>query len=114
VHADSETPPPSPSQKRPQKGRHHQRGAESLSDVAGAIIQLSQSFGNPGPSTPEHWNKAIALLEDDGDFSDNKEVKVMGLFAGNMAVADTFLGIHKQKLCTSFIRSQFRDQDSEF
>ena len=82
VCADSETLPPSPSQKHPQKGCRHQRGAESLSDVAEAIIQPSQSFGNPGPSTPECRNKAIALLEDDGDFSNNEEVKVMGLFAG--------------------------------
>ena len=61
--------------------------------MAGAIIQLSKSFSNTGSSTPERHNKAIALLEDDGDFSDEEEVEVMGLFAVNMAVADTFLGI---------------------
>ena len=82
-----------------------------LSDMAGAIIALSKSFGSGGSSTPEHHNKVIALLEDDGDFSD-EEVKVMGLFAGNMAVADTFLSICKKNVHTPFICSQL--QDCEF
>ena len=67
-------------------------------DMAGAIVALSKSFGGGGSSTPEHRNQVIALLEEDGDFSDEDEVEVMGLFAGNMAVADTFLGIHKKKV----------------
>jgi hypothetical protein len=79
--------------------------------MAEAIIQLSQSFSNAGSSTPERRNKAIALLEDDGDFSDDEEVKVMGLFVENMAIADTFLGIRKQKVRTTFIRSQFPDPE---
>ena len=79
---------------------------DSLSDMAGAIIVVSKLFGSEGSSTPEHCNKAIALLEDDGDFSDEEEVEVMGLFAGNMAVADTFLSIHKKNVCTTFICSQ--------
>lgn len=77
--------------------------------MAGAIIQLSKSFGNPGLSTPERHNRAIALLEEDGDFLDNEEVEVMGLFVKNMAVADTFLGIRKQGVRTTFIRSQLYD-----
>ena len=53
----------------------------------------------------------IQLLKDDGDFSDNEQVHVMGLFADNMAIADTFMHIGKKNVHTTFICSKIGDRN---
>jgi hypothetical protein len=45
-----------------------------------ATIKLASAMKG-GPPTPEHCAKAITLLEDDGEFADDKQAQVMVLFA---------------------------------
>jgi hypothetical protein len=78
-------------------------------EVASAIRDMSKTFTTSGLPTPERRQQAIQLLEDDGDFSDNEQVHVMGLFADNMAIADTFMHIGKKNVRTTFIRSKIGD-----
>ena len=78
-------------------------------EVASAIRDMSKTFITSGLPTPERRRQAIQLLEDDGDFSDNEQVHVMGLFADNMAIADTFMHIRKKNVHTTFIHSKISD-----
>ena len=113
VHDHSSSPSlgASTSAKHSRKGRRHARGADSMLEVVSAIWDMSKTFTTSGLPTPEQRQQVIQLLKDDGDFSDNEQVHVIGLFADNMAIADTFIHIRKKNVCTTFIRSKIGDRD---
>ena len=64
-----------------------------------------------GPPTPERRIKAINLVDDDGEFSDNEQAHVMVLFSRDIAIADTFTGIKSKSIRTAFIRAQMGDNN---
>jgi hypothetical protein len=88
--------------KRPRK-----RNAEAASEMANALLQVASSLNVVG--SPEVRQRAIKLMEEDGEFSDNEEVHVMRLFTKDTAVAQTFIGASKKSRRTAFIRSILED-----
>ena len=94
-------------------GRRHQRGAKAVSEVADAIRGLSGALteSNKHPPTPECRKAAIQMMEDDGDFSDNDQVRIIHLFASKSEAADSFLSICKKRICTAYIQSELASVD---
>jgi len=109
-HAPSESPSPPSSQ--PQ-GHWHKQGADAVSDVADATCGLSTALAksNKHPTTPECCKAAIQLLEDDGKFSDDEQVRIISLFASKSEVADSFLSIRKKRIHTAYIQSELTTID---
>ena len=108
--APSESPSPPSSQLR---GRRHKRSADAVSDVADAIRGLSNALAesNKHPPTPERRKAAIQLLEDDGEFSDDEQVRIISLFASKSEAADSFLSIRKKRIRTAYIQSELTATD---
>lgn len=94
-------------------GHHHQCGAEAVSEVVDAIHGLSGALteSSKHPPTPEHHKAAIQLMEDDGDFSNNDQVRIIRLFASKSEAADSFLSICKKRIRTAYIQSELTSVD---
>jgi hypothetical protein len=118
----SPTPDQSRSRKRtrapsespsPPRGRRHKRGPDAVSDVADAIRGLSSALveSNKHPPTPERRKAAIQLLDDDGEFSEDDQVRIIALFTGRYEAADSFLSIPKKRIRTAYIRSELANID---
>jgi hypothetical protein len=110
TRAPSESPSPPSSQPR---GHQHKRGADAVSDVSDAIRGLSTALAesNKHPPTPERRKAAIQLLEDDGEFSDDEQVRIISLFASKSEAADSFLSIRKKRIRTAYIQSELTTID---
>ena len=57
--------------------------------------------------------KAIHMMEDDGDFSDNEQANIMALFATNTGVAKAYISSRKQSTRTAFIRRMLSAPDDD-
>ena len=95
------------------RGHRHQRGAEAVSEVADAIRGLSGALAESSkhPPTPERRKAAIQLMEDDGDFSDDDQVRIIRLFASKSEAADSFLSIRKKRIRTAYVKSELASTD---
>jgi hypothetical protein len=71
--------------------------------MAGAIERIAVALNTIG--SPEVRKRAIRLMEDDVEFSDNEEVDVMRLFTKDTAVAQAYIGSRKKTTRTAFIHS---------
>jgi hypothetical protein len=87
--------------------RRRKRNSQAASEIALALEHVANSLNVVG--SPEVRRKAIKVLEDDGDFSENDEVKIMRIFTKDTAVAQTYIGVSKQSKRTKFIRSVLDD-----
>jgi hypothetical protein len=83
--------------------KKRKRNADAASEMAGAIERVAVALNTVG--SPEVRKRAIRLMEDDGEFSDNEEVDIMRLFMKDTAVAQTYIGSRKKITRTAFIRS---------
>ncbi|KAJ7466259.1 hypothetical protein B0H11DRAFT_2284693 [Mycena galericulata] len=83
------------------------RNAEAASEMATALAQVAKSLNVVG--SPEVRQRAIKLMEEDADFSENEEVTVMRLFTKDTAVAQTYIAASKKSMRTAFIRSVLDD-----
>ena len=94
-------------------GHRHQHGSEAVSEVADAIHGLSGALAelSKHPPTPECRKAAIQLMEDDGDFSDNDQVRIIHLFASKSEAADSFFSICKKRICTAYVQSELASID---
>jgi hypothetical protein len=94
-------------------GSHHQCGAEAVSEVADAICGLSGALAESSkhPPTPECRKATIQLMEDDGDFSDDDQVRIIHLFASKSKAVDSFLSICKKRICTAYVKSELASID---
>ncbi|KAJ7763295.1 hypothetical protein B0H16DRAFT_1883690 [Mycena metata] len=97
----------SPSSASSRKKR--KRNAEAASEMAGAIERVALALNTVG--SPEVRKRAIRLMEDDAEFSDNEEVAVMRLFTKDTAVAQAYIGSRKKTTRTAFIRSILEEND---
>ena len=81
VHGDSESPSGSKSFFKQQAcGVWHTQTGDSIAGMLTVIMELASAMKD-GPPTPEHHTKAIALVEDDMELSNDEQAKVMVLFA---------------------------------
>jgi hypothetical protein len=93
----------------PLRNLHHHVGGhqnalntESIANVADALVLMSKNM-NAGPNTPQHCKRAINIVYDDGDFSNNEASDIMVLFATDISFADTFADIPTKNACSKFI-----------
>lgn len=81
-------------------------------ELASAIRDLSQNMGSTDvgpmlpPNTPERRRKAIAMLEADGDLSDNEQLQIIQLFEVHSRVADTYAAISSKDTRIRYARSK--------
>ncbi|THU84496.1 hypothetical protein K435DRAFT_928003, partial [Dendrothele bispora CBS 962.96] len=111
IRADTESPEP-PSVSRPPKSR---RSTDAVDNVAAAIRDLGSSFQVKPSSimaatTPERRQAAIALMEDDGDLSDDDQAAALQLFSENKHISDTYLSTKKKSLRTKYLSNQLLNQ----
>ena len=94
-------------------GHHHQCGSEAVSEVADAIHGLSGALAelSKHPPTPEHHKAAIQLMEDDGDFFNDDQVRIICLFASKSEAADSFLSICKKRIHTAYVQLELASID---
>ena len=62
-------------------------------------------------SLPEYKCKAIEVIKDDGDLSENVMNRVYKIVHCDTAFADAVLAIQKQSAHTSFIQNKIDDSD---
>ena len=104
MHADSESPSSdiSASVKHPHGHCHAQ--ANSISEVGDALAQMAAALSAGGEQgTPFRQKKTLKLVNEDGEYSSDKEDKINYLFCDDMHAADICLGIVKKEKCVSFI-----------
>ncbi|KAJ7036435.1 hypothetical protein C8F04DRAFT_1258001 [Mycena alexandri] len=89
--------------------KKRKRNAEDAFEMAGAIERVAMALNTVG--SPEVRKRAIRLMEDDSDFSDNEEVDVMRLFTKDTAVAQTYIRSRKKSTRTAFICSILAEND---
>ena len=58
--------------------------------------------------TPFCWKKALKLVNEDGEYSSDKEDKINYLFCDDIHAADTYLGIVKKEKCANFIHKHLK------
>lgn len=76
--------------------------AESMQDVAVALSCISDAIASSS-ATPVRRKQAIQLVDADGEYSSDKEDKIINLFTHNMVYADTYLSIPKKEHHVRFI-----------
>jgi hypothetical protein len=75
--------------------------------VASSINQLTNAFSaNSTVLSPACKWAAIHAIEDDGDLSDDKQLKVFKIIHCNTSFANTILAICKQSAHTCFIKEE--------
>ncbi|KAJ7078253.1 hypothetical protein C8R44DRAFT_910487 [Mycena epipterygia] len=89
--------------------RARRRNADAATEMAGALERVAKSLVVVG--SPEVREKAIHLMEEDNDFSQNEAVKVMRIIAKDTAVAQTYIASSKQERRTAFLRSLLDDEE---
>ncbi|KAJ7652320.1 hypothetical protein B0H17DRAFT_1147402 [Mycena rosella] len=75
--------------------------ADAASCIADTLDRVAASLNVVG--SPEVCERAIHMLEDDGDFSDEEEAQVMELFAEKSGIAKAFISSRKKALVQHFI-----------
>jgi hypothetical protein len=81
-----------------------QRLCDALEGLASSIISPSSSSGPV--TTPERRARAIALVEDSDDLSDNERLLAFDLFSEKPEVADSYVAIKKPALRTQFLQGK--------
>jgi hypothetical protein len=74
-----------------------------------ALRGVTQSLNVVG--SPEVRDRAIKMMEEDNDFSENEEPLVMRLFVKDIAIAQTYIAATKKSCRTAFIRSFLEDAE---
>ncbi|KAF5367454.1 hypothetical protein D9758_003829 [Tetrapyrgos nigripes] len=102
LRADSDPFTPPKSQKRG-KG-------DQLGDIASGLHSIGRGLAANEP-TPKRRRKAIALLEEDADFSPDSKRKVLRVFRREVDIADTFLSISDKETRTGYLLDELVDID---
>ncbi|KAJ7734820.1 hypothetical protein B0H16DRAFT_1467373 [Mycena metata] len=86
------------------------RNSEVISGVAEALDRVAASLQVVG--SPEVCKKAIQLMEDDGDFSENEGANIMMLFVEKTAYASAYLAARNKERRTAFLTRLLRVDDN--
>jgi hypothetical protein len=94
------------SSKRSRNG-HWKSGSQAIDGVASSISRLADAFAadiiTPSPAQKQ---AAIHAVEDDGDLSDEEQLRVFRVICHDTGFADTILAIRKKSTCTHFIKKE--------
>jgi hypothetical protein len=93
----------------------HQRGnSGGFPCLCGAIETIALSLGGPlsTPShletTPQRRARAIALVENNDDLSDEEQLRAIGLFSNKPEIADSYIAIKKPTLRVKFLQAELK------
>ena len=81
-------------------------GPAAVSDVAGALREVAESFNNSangGLTTPQHRTSAIRAVAKDWELNASERIKAICLFKRDIAAADTYLAIDESDIRAEFI-----------
>ncbi|KAG6807625.1 hypothetical protein H0H92_006890 [Tricholoma furcatifolium] len=99
------------SSKRSRGHGRRQSSGQALSGMASSIAQLASSLVNDTvvPS-PQRKQAAVRIIEDDGDLSEEEQIKVFKIIRRDTSFADTLLAIKKKSTRTHFIQSELNSE----
>ena len=108
VRAESESPDVRGSSKHQRKTCRHVSHAESITGVSNAIEKMAEAF-SAVQSTPLRHQKALRLVDKDGEYSSDEEDQINALFCDDISAADTYVGIVKKEKRVRFIRKRLEN-----
>jgi hypothetical protein len=96
------------------KKKSRPSGPAAVSDIANAIREVAESFGNNsaaagGPTTPERRTKAIRVVGKDHELDARERIKAIRLFKRDIAAADAYLAIDELDVRAEFIRLEIEE-----
>ncbi|KAG6823953.1 hypothetical protein H0H92_008488, partial [Tricholoma furcatifolium] len=82
-------------------------GSQAIEDMAASIKSLADAVSNDAPvPSPARKRSAIHMIEDDGQLSDDEQIKVIKMIRRDTSFADTILAIRKPNARTRYIKSE--------
>ncbi|KAG6806703.1 hypothetical protein H0H92_010312, partial [Tricholoma furcatifolium] len=82
-------------------------GSQAIEDMAASIKSLADAVSNDAPvPSPARKRSAIHMIEDDGQLSDDEQIKVIKMICRDTSFADTILAIRKPNARTRYIKSE--------
>ena len=82
----------------------------AISDVASSVRDLATAFTASGDQTsPQRRTAAVKLIEDDGELSENEQLKFFKVLRKDVSVADFVLAIKDKGKRTRYIQSELDD-----
>jgi len=79
-------------------------------DVASSVWDLASTFSSSGGETSPQWCRhAIKCIEDDGDLSDDEQIKIFKLICKDVTVTDMIISIGAKEKHTRYILSELDD-----
>lgn len=105
---------PSADTDKQSRNGHRKSSSQAIDSMASSISRLADAFtaDTDIPSPAWKW-AAIHAVEDDGDLSDDEQLKVFNIICHDTGFADTILAIHKKHACTHFIKEELYDGDDD-
>ncbi|KAI3612942.1 hypothetical protein WG66_005490 [Moniliophthora roreri] len=80
---------------------------DAVQDVAAALYAMPLQFN--AEATPQRRQKAVKLLEDDGELSDEEFTQACKLFGRDSGVVDMFTAISSKTRRTAYIQSELEE-----
>ncbi|KAG6847438.1 hypothetical protein H0H93_008101 [Arthromyces matolae] len=96
--------------------RHSRKvsGTQAIEGMATSINRLAEAVSNDAAvPSPIRKRQAIHLIEDDGDLSDDEQIKVIKIIRRDTSFADTILAIRKAESRTRYIKSELYPLDED-
>ncbi|KAG6826692.1 hypothetical protein H0H87_006689 [Tephrocybe sp. NHM501043] len=99
---------------RSSRNGHRKSGSVAIDGMASSIDRLAAAVAADAvvPS-PSRKRAAIHAIEDDGDLSDEEQLKVFKIIRRDTTFADTILAIRKQSARTRFIKSELYEMSED-
>jgi hypothetical protein len=95
------------------KRRRQVTALAAISDAASSVRDLATAFTASGSSgdqsSPQRCTAAVKLIEDDGELSENEQLKFFQVLHKDVAVADFVLAIKDKGKRTRYIQSELDD-----
>ena len=92
--------------KRSRNG-HWKSGSQAINGMASSINQLANAFAMDTVTPSPAWKWAAShAVDDDGDLSDDEQLRVFKIICHDTGFADTILAIHKKCAHICFIKKE--------
>ena len=87
------------------------RGADTLLSVSQVLRSVGDALIHPvhGLTTPQRRAKAISIVEEEEDMSDNEVVQVAKMFCAQPDIADTYVALKSKVTRSIYVRSELED-----
>ncbi|KAF7288468.1 Myb-DNA-bind-3 domain-containing protein [Mycena chlorophos] len=100
----------SSSPQKPSGGRQRRRNADAASEMAAALRDVAGALHVRG--SPEIRARAVELLEEDGDFSDDDVAIAMELFEEKVSVAQTYIASRNKETRTKYLQRRLEKMNT--